>query len=167
MGWYIARRMVGVVPVLWGLATVSFLMLALLPGDAATILLQFRYTKAAGDALRHQLGLDKPLWLQYVHYWEHLFEWKLGRSATTNELVTHAIWQQYPPTIELAVTGMAIAVVLGGLFGILAAVRPRSLFDAGVMVTATLGLAIPNFFFGILLILLFAVLLHWVPVVGA
>jgi peptide/nickel transport system permease protein len=167
MTWYIARRIVGVVPVLWGLVTVAFLMLALLPGDVATILLQFRYTKAAGDALRHQLGLDQPLWLQYVHYWEHLFEWNLGRSATTNELVTHAIWQQYPATIELAATGMAIAVVLGGLFGILAAVRPRSLFDASVMVTATLGLAIPNFFFGILLILAFGVVLHWIPVVGA
>jgi peptide/nickel transport system permease protein len=165
--WYVARRLVGTIPVLWGLATVTFLMLALLPGDAATILLQFRYTKAAGDALRQQLGLDQPLWLQYIHYWEHLFEWKLGRSATTNELVTHAIWQQYPATIELAATGMAIAIVVGGIAGILAAVRPRGLFDAAVMALATLGLAVPSFFFGILLILLFAVNLGWVPVVGA
>lgn len=167
MGWYIARRSAAIVPVLWGLVTVTFLMLALLPGDAATVLLQFRYTKAAGDALRQQLGLNQPLWLQYVHYWEHLFEGRLGRSATTNELVTHAIWQQYPSTIELALAGMGIAVVLGGLFGILAAIKPRSIFDSAVMVTATLGLAIPSFFFGILLILLFSVVLGWIPVVGA
>lgn len=167
MAWYIVRRLAGTIPVLWGLATVTFLMLALLPGDAATILLQFRYTQAAGDVLRHQLGLDRPLWYQYIHYWEHLFQWKLGRSATTNELVTHAIWQQYPATIELAATGMAIAIVLGGIAGILAAVRPRGLFDAGVIGFATLGLAMPSFFFGLLLILLFGVHLGWVPVVGA
>jgi peptide/nickel transport system permease protein len=167
MAWYVTRRIVGIVPVLWGLVTVTFLMLALLPGDAATVLLQFRYTKAAGAVLRRQLGLDQPLWLQYVHYWQHLFEGHLGRSVSTNELVTHTIWQQYPATIELAVTGMLIAVVLGGLFGILAAIRPRSVFDASVMVTATLGLAVPNFFFGVLLILLFGVVLAWIPVVGA
>src|SRR5207253_4794731 len=77
------------------------------------------------------------------------------------------IWSQYPQTIELALLGMAIAVLLGGLAGVLAAVRYRSWFDSGTMVTATAGLSVPSFFLGLLLILLFAVHLRWVPVVGA
>lgn len=167
MLWHISRRILGTVPVLWGLITVTFLMLALLPGDAATILLGYRYTAAAGAVLRHQLGLDQPLSEQYLHYWEHLFHGQLGRSMTTQQLVTHAVGAQYLATVELALAGMAIAVVVGGLAGVIAAVRFRSWFDFGAIVLATLGLSVPNFFFGILLILLVGVKLAWVPVVGA
>jgi ABC-type dipeptide/oligopeptide/nickel transport system permease component len=167
MLWHVARRVLGTIPVLWGLVTVTFLMLAILPGDAATILLGYRYTAAAGNVLRHQLGLDQPLWEQYVHYWEHLFHGQLGHSMTTQQLVTHAVGSQYLSTVELALAGMAIAVLLGGAAGIVAAMRFRSWFDFGAIVVATLGLSVPNFFFGILLILLVGVKLGWVPVVGA
>src|SRR5262249_26979002 len=145
MLWYAGRRLIVTVPVLWGLGTVTFLMLALLPGDAATILLSFRYTETAGQQLRHELGLDQPLWLQYIHYWQHLFTGHLGRSPTTDVPVVHTIWSQYPQTIELALAGMLIAVLLGGLAEILAAVRHRSWLDSGTMVVATAGLSVPSF----------------------
>jgi peptide/nickel transport system permease protein len=141
-------------------------MLALLPGDAATILLSFRYTEEAAEQLRHELGLDQPLWLQYVHFWEGLFQGDLGRSAITNVPVTTAIWEQFPATVALAVTGMAIAIVVGLGAGILAAIRARTWIDATSIVLATIGLSVPSFFFGILLILLFGVILGWIPVVG-
>jgi peptide/nickel transport system permease protein len=167
MFWHIVRRILSTAPVLWGLSTVTFLMLALLPGDAATILLGYRYTAASGKVLRHQLGLDQPLWSQYIHFWEHLFQADLGRSTTTGQLVTHAVGTQYLSTIDLALAGMGLAVVIGGAAGIIAAVRFRSWFDFSAIVFSTLGLSVPNFFFGILLILLVGVKLGWVPVVGA
>jgi peptide/nickel transport system permease protein len=165
--WYVGRRMAATIPVLWGLSTVAFLMLALLPGDAATTLLSFRYTEEAGRALRRELGLDEPLWQQYVDFWTGLLTGDLGQSMTTSVPVVEAILAQYPATLALALSGMAIAVVVGGIAGVVAAVRFRSWFDSGTIVLATLGLSVPSFFFGLLLILLFAVVLGWVPVVGA
>jgi peptide/nickel transport system permease protein len=167
MLWYVARRLVATIPVLWGLSTVAFLMLALLPGDAATTLLSFRYTEESGRALREQLGLDDPLWEQYLDYWARLFTGDLGQSMTTKLPVVDAVLEQYPATLQLAGLGMAIAIVVGGTAGVVAAVRFRSLFDSGTIVLATLGLSVPSFFFALLLILLFAVTLGWVPVVGA
>jgi peptide/nickel transport system permease protein len=167
VSWYVGRRLLYTIPVLWGLSTVVFLMLALLPGDAATTLLAFRYTEAGGAALRQELGLDKPLWEQYVDYWIRIFTGDLGKSMTTNVPVLDAIMQQYPATIQLAALGMSIAVVIGGTAGVIAAVRFRSWFDSGTILVATLGLSVPSFFLALLLILLFAVQLGWVPVVGA
>lgn len=163
---FVGRRTLGLIPTLWGLATIVFLMLALLPGDAATVLLSFRYTEEAAQALRMQLGLDDPLWIQYLDYWGRLLHGDLGTSAVTNVAVTTAIWEQLPATVVLAATGMTIAIVLGVAGGVCAAVRHRTWLDATTIVVSTLGLSVPTFFFGILLILLFGVVLGWIPVVG-
>lgn len=164
---YIVRRLLQTLLVVWGLCTITFLMLQLLPGDAATTLLSFRYTEAAAASLRHELGLDQPVLVQYVHFWGDVLRGDLGRSMTTNVPVMDAVWEQFPATVALAVAGMAIAIALGGVAGVIAAVRFPSWFDSGTMVVATLGLSVPNFFFGLLLILLFGVTLSWVPVTGA
>jgi len=167
MTWYLTRRLLITLPVLWGLATVTFLMLALIPGDATTILLGFRYSEEAATALRQELGLDRPLWEQYLDFWQRILSGDLGRSMITDVPVRDSIAAQYPYTIELALAGMAFAIVLGGVAGVIAAVKSRSLLDSGIIVVATLGMSVPSFFLGLLLILLFAVSLGWVPVVGA
>jgi peptide/nickel transport system permease protein len=166
MARFALRRLLHVVPVLWGLSTVVFLMLRLLPGNVAVTLLGFRYTAKAAAVLNHQLGLDKPLLVQYLHYWENLFQGNLGRSAVTSIPVVKTLGSQFPPTLALAVSAMGVAVVIGIPAGAFAAVRFRSVIDSLTVVIATLGLSIPPYFLGIVLILIFSVALRLVPVVG-
>jgi peptide/nickel transport system permease protein len=163
---YILRRLLQALLVLWGLGTVTFLMLSLLPGDAATTLLGFRYSEDAARELRIQLGLDDPLVIQYLRFWGDLFTGDLGRSMSTNIPVLTAVGEQFPNTVALAVSGMCIAVLLGGVVGVIAAVRSPSWLDSTVMVVSTLGLSVPSFFLGLLLILLFGVVLAMIPVTG-
>ena len=166
MARFTLRRLLHVVPVLWGLSTVVFLMLRLLPGNVAVTLLSFRYTAKAAAVLNHQLGLDKPLLVQYLHYWENLFQGNLGRSAVTSIPVVQTLGSQFPPTLALALSAMGVAIVIGIPAGAFAAVRFRSVIDSLTVVIATLGLSIPPYFLGIVLILVFSVALRLVPVVG-
>jgi peptide/nickel transport system permease protein len=166
MAHFALRRLLHVVPVLWGLSTVVFLMLRLLPGNVAVTLLSFRYTAKAAAVLNHQLGLDKPLLVQYLHYWENLFQGNLGRSAVTSIPVVQTLGSQFPPTLALALSAMGVAIVIGIPAGAFAAVRFRSVIDSLTVVIATLGLSIPPYFLGIVLILVFSVALRLVPVVG-
>jgi peptide/nickel transport system permease protein len=166
MARFTLRRLLHVVPVLWGLSTVVFLMLRLLPGNVAVTLLSFRYTAKAAAVLNHQLGLDKPLLVQYLHYWENLFQGNLGRSAVTSIPVVKTLGSQFPPTLALALSAMGVAIVIGIPAGAFAAVRFRSVIDSLTVVIATLGLSIPPYFLGIVLILVFSVALRLVPVVG-
>ena len=166
MARFALRRLLHVVPVLWGLSTVVFLMLRLLPGNVAVTLLSFRYTTKAAAVLNHQLGLDRPLLVQYLHYWENLFQGNLGRSAVTSIPVVKTLGTQFPPTLALALSAMGIAIVIGIPAGAFAAVRFRSVIDSLTVVIATLGLSIPPYFLGIVLILIFSVALRLVPVVG-
>lgn len=164
---YTLSRLVQTALVLWALCTLTFLMLQLLPGDAATTLLSFRYSEAAAAALRKELGLDQPVLTQYLHFWTSLFHGDLGRSMTTNQSVADAVLAQFPNTLKLAACSIVIASVLGLAAGIGAAVSSPSKLDTTVMSFATLGLSIPNFFLGLILILVFGGTLHWIPVVGA
>jgi peptide/nickel transport system permease protein len=166
MARFALRRLLHVVPVLWGLSTVVFLMLRLLPGNVAVTLLSFRYTAKAAALLTHQLGLDKPLLVQYLHYWENLFQGNFGRSAVTSIPVLKTLGTQFPPTLALALSAMGVAIVIGIPAGAFAAVRFRSVIDSLTVVVATLGLSIPPYFLGIVLILIFSVALRLVPVVG-
>lgn len=166
MARFALRRLLHVVPVLWGLSTVVFLMLRLLPGNVAVTLLSFRYTAKAAAVLNHQLGLDKPLLVQYLHYWENLFQGNLGRSAVTSIPVIQTLGSQFPPTLALALSAMGVAILIGIPAGAFAAVRFRSVIDSLTVVIATLGLSIPPYFLGIVLILIFSVTLSLVPVVG-
>ena len=166
MARFTLRRLLHVVPVLWGLSTVVFLMLRLLPGNVAVTLLSFRYTAKAAAVLNHQLGLDKPLLVQYLHYWENLFQGNLGRSAVTSIPVVQTLGSQFPPTLALALSARGVAIVIGIPAGAFAAVRFRSVIDSLTVVIATLGLSIPPYFLGIVLILVFSVALRLVPVVG-
>ncbi|MDR0360861.1 MAG: ABC transporter permease [bacterium] len=164
---YIVRRILIAIPTLVGAATVSFLLMRLIPGDPARVIAGVNATPADVARIRHQLGLDEPIWQQYVHFIGNLFQLNLGISARTGQSVLGEILGRIPYTIELAVIATAIAIVVGLTLGVLAATRHNSGLDVAISALAVFGVSIPVFWTGLLLIILFAVDLHLLPAAGA
>ncbi len=163
---YVIRRLLGLIPVVWGLGTVVFFMQHLLPGDPVQIMLGFAYNERSAAVLRESLGLNDPLWEQYLRYWWNLLQGDMGRSMQTRVPVMEMITAQFPATLTLSLAGMGFAVLLGGVLGLIAAVKVRTWFDSGTMVLALVGISIPSFWLGLLLILVFSVGLSWFPITG-
>jgi ABC-type dipeptide/oligopeptide/nickel transport system permease component len=160
---FAARRLVQAVPVLF-LATVGvFLLLHLLPGDPAALMAGPDAPPATIDFVRHDMGLDQPLPVQYVVWLGHIARGDLGKSVFSKLPVAQLIGQRAPATIELAIVGELLTILIALPLGILAAVKQRTPVDWVVSSGTSLGMAIPNFWLGILLILLFAVALGWLP----
>lgn len=164
---HIGRRLIGTIPVLWGVATLVFVIMRLLPGDPATLML----SEAGGSAqavseLRAQLGLDEPLPVQYGRYLASLARADLGTSLFTQRPVVTTIAEQLPSTFELATAAMLVAILLGIALGILAAVRHGTWLDALVLAISVTGISTPIFWSAILLIWLFALILGWLPATG-
>lgn len=155
------------VPVLFGVSILVFAILHLIPGDPARILL-FGSTPTPGEIarLRHSLGLDKPLPVQYVDYIGRLVRGDMGTSFTTHESVSSDVISRLPDTLELAGSAMVVALAFGIPLGIVSGLRPGTLVDRLATGTSVLGLAIPYFWLAFLLILLFAVHLGWLPSLG-
>ncbi|MBO0704165.1 MAG: ABC transporter permease [Candidatus Dormibacteraeota bacterium] len=164
---YIVRRVLIAIPTLVGAATVSFLLMRLIPGDPARVIAGVNAPPADVARIRHQLGLDEPLWQQYVHFIGNLFQLNLGISARTGQSVLGEILGRLPYTIELAVIATAIAIVVGLTLGVLAATRHNSALDVAISALAVFGVSIPVFWTGLLLIILFAVDLRLLPAAGA
>jgi peptide/nickel transport system permease protein len=164
---YIIRRVLIAIPTLLGAATVSFLLMRLIPGDPARVIAGVNATPADVDRIRHQLGLDEPIWQQYVHFIGNLFQLNLGISARTGQSVLGEILGRLPYTIELAVIATAIAVAGGLTLGVLAATRHNSALDVAISALSVFGVSVPVFWTGLLLIILFAVNLHLLPAAGA
>lgn len=163
----ILRRLLSAVLVLWGVATVVFLLLRVLPGDPArTILAGSGAPQAAILQLRQQLGLDDPLLLQYVRFLADLARGELGRSLFSHQSVTTIIGQQLPATFELAAGALMVTTLAGLGLGILAALRAGSWVDWLTMGGAVLGTSLPIFWSGLLMIWLFSVNLRWLPASG-
>jgi peptide/nickel transport system permease protein len=160
---FVARRLAQAVPVMF-LATVGvFLLLHLLPGDPAALMAGSDAPPATIEFVRHDMGLDQPLPVQYVVWLEHIARGDFGKSIFSKLPVSQLIGQRAPATIELAVAGELITLLIALPLGILAAVKQRSPVDWVVSTATSIGLAIPSFWLGILLILLFAVGLGWLP----
>ena len=164
---YIGRRLLVAVPTLIGAATVSFLLMRLIPGDPARVIAGVNATPEDVDRIRHQLGLDQPGWLQYLSFIGNLFRLNLGTSARTGQPVLDEITSRLPYTIELAVISVAIAVVVGIAMGVAAATRHNTFFDVLISAFAVFGVSMPVFWTGLLLIILFAVDLRLLPAAGA
>jgi ABC-type dipeptide/oligopeptide/nickel transport system permease component len=144
-----------------------FSMQVLLPGDPVDMMtLGQPIDQAAKEGLRRELGLDRPVHEQYVAYLGGLLRGDLGRSVRTRRPVSEEIVERYPNTLRLAGAGMLVAVVLGVATGVLAAVYRDTLVDLGVSVLSTLGLSVPAFWLGLLLIFQFGVHWQWFPVMG-
>src|SRR5438034_6682004 len=163
---YLASRLALLVPTLLGISIVVFLMVHLVPGDPAVVMLGERARPEALAQLRTEMGLDRPLYVQYGRFLSDLVHLDLGRSVKTHERVTVEIAQRFPATFELTVAAMVLATVFGILAGVASAARPRSWLDYTGMVGALVGVSMPIFWLGLMLILLFASMLHWLPISG-
>jgi len=146
--------------------TLVFFAMRALPGDAASIIGGTDTSQAQVEAIRHSLGLDKPLPLQYGDFWLSLLQGDLGSSIRERRQVVGILLERLPVTLGLAGLAFVISLLLGVGIGVLAGLRPGSSVDHAVLAFTTLGLSLPEFWFGFLLILLFAVNLGWFPVIG-
>lgn len=162
----LVSRMAQMVPVLFIVSVVIFSVTQLLPGDAAFTVLGDFATEDQRLAARAQLGLDEPIPVQYAKWAQRVATGDLGRSIRTREPVLSMIGDRLPVTIELTIVSIAIAVLLGVPLGLLAAVRHRTWLDTGISFISIAGLAIPNFWAGILLIMVFTLALGWLPPSG-
>jgi peptide/nickel transport system permease protein len=163
---FIGGRLLGTVPVIVILSIGVFLMLHLTPGDPVQIMLGQDADPQAVVALRAELGLDQPLPIQYVRWAGNALHGDLGRSIRTNQPVTDAIVSRLPVTLELSLVALLISLMIGLPAGLLAAIRRNSVVDLASTGVALLGVSLPSFFLGILLILVFALWLRWVPPSG-
>ncbi len=165
---YVIRRMVTALVVLWGVATVVFLLLRVLPGDPAEAILAGSGASQAEIAqIRQQIGLNDPLPVQYGRYLFNTLRGDLGRSLFSNRPVAMTIAEQLPATLQLAAAALLVAVSVGFSLGILAALRADTWIDQIAVGVAVLGVSVPVFWSGLLLIQVFSVGLHWLPATGA
>ncbi len=162
--YYVASRLLLAPLMIWTITTLIFLLLRATPGDPIDSLLGPRAPESAKAELRTSLGLDAPLWLQYLRYMGQLLRFDLGTSLTTQgQSVWTIIGQHFPATVELTIFSMLVAVVVGVGVGALAASKPNTPFDVGGRLFGIFTYAVPMYWFGMLLQLVFAVQLRWFP----
>lgn len=166
LGSYILRRLLLAVPTLLGVTAIVFLLMRLIPGDPARIIAGLTASDEEVQRIRVELGLTRPLHVQYLIFLDQLRRGDLGTSAVTRAPVAEEIGQRLPQTVVLALASVTLAAVTGLGAGILSATRPGSVLDYLVMAGAVCGISIPVFWLGIMLMLLFAVTLHWLPAGG-
>lgn len=164
---YLLRLGVSVLFVSWVVGTLVFLLIHLVPGDPVAVMLGDWASPADETALRRQLGLDEPLYLQYWHYLVGLAQLNLGTSLFFQQPVAGLIAERFPMTLQLALMALAIAVLIAFPLGLWAALRAGKWPDHLAMTVSLLGVSIPNFWLGPMLILLFSLALGWLPVSGA
>jgi peptide/nickel transport system permease protein len=160
---YIIRRLLLLIPVLLIVGVVVFTLMHLTPGDPASVMLGRDATEEQKFALRERLGLNEPIPVQFVNWFGSALRLDFGDSLFLGMPVTDALLDRAEPTGLLALYSFILAIILAIPAGVIAAVRANSLLDRLLMVVSISGVAIPSFFFGILLILLFAVVLGWLP----
>ena len=163
---YLLRRVLAVIPVMIIVATLAFVLIHLAPGDPASVIAGPYATPDDVGKLRRQLGLDEPLPMQLMHWYGRLLTGNLGDSIFLRRPVTEAVLERIEPTLLLTIWGTLIAVLLGVPAGIVSARYHNSAVDQSLMGLALLGLSIPNFLLGLLMILVFGVWLGWLPVAG-
>jgi len=163
---YVRRRLLVLAPTVLGVATVVFLMLHIMPGDPVEVMLGETASMADRTELRAHLGLDRPLLAQYAGFLAGLARGDLGTSIHSRRPVSTIVVERFPSTLTLTFAAMLVAVAAAIPVGLLSAARPHGLLDRASLGVSLLGVAIPNFWLGPLLILVFAVQLGWLPVSG-
>ncbi len=165
---YLVRRLALAGPVVLGVSIAVFLMMHLIPGDPALAMLrgQPTVTPADIDRVRHQLGLDAPLPVQYLKYIGRVMQGDFGESVHSHRPVLEMIGEQAWSTIQLALAAMLLAVTIGVVLGTISALRQNSWVDTVSMVVALFGVSMPNFWLGLLLIYIFSLRLGWFPITG-
>jgi peptide/nickel transport system permease protein len=163
---YIIKRLLGLLPVLLGITLLVFCFLHLIPGDPAVILSGERATPEQLAALRDKLGLNQPLPLQYLTFLKNLIRFDLGTSIISGISIAAELRVRFPATLELSIAAMLVALAIGIPAGIFAAIRRNSWLDNLTMTGSLVGVSLPVYWLGLLLIYLFAVNLHWLPASG-
>jgi len=163
---FIIRRFLILIPTFLGITLVVFAAMKLIPGDPIIALLQDSYTEELAAELRVQLGLDRPLPVQYAIWLRDLFSGNWGTSIISRQPVLDEILQRLPITIELLILALFFALVIAIPIGIISAVKRNTMVDYGAMTFAMLGISLPEFFLGALLLIFFSLGLQWLPATG-
>jgi peptide/nickel transport system permease protein len=163
---YICKRLLLTLPTLLLVAVAVFLIIRLIPGDPALVLLGEGADAASLAGLRADLGLDRPLPVQFVSWFRHALEGDLGRSIVSGERVSELILQHFGLTAAVVLVAVTLATVIAAMAGLIAAWRQNSVIDLAVVGAATVVLAVPSFWLGLVLLLLFGLKLGWLPFVG-
>ncbi|TMI80775.1 MAG: ABC transporter permease [Bacillati bacterium ANGP1] len=166
MARYLRRRLAHSLLTLLGVSVLVFVILRVMPGDPAKMLLPEGAPESAVEELDRQLGLHRPLPVQYLIFVRDVFQGDFGQSFQYKAPALQVVLERVPATVDLTIAAMVLIVAAGGPIGILAAVRPGTRYEYGGMVFAVLGQSLPNFWLGIMLILLFGVALRWLPTSG-
>ncbi|MBM3451082.1 MAG: ABC transporter permease [Armatimonadetes bacterium] len=166
MGSFIWQRIVGSIPVLFLVVTLVFFAFQLIPGDPARMLLGPEATQETVDRMRQELGLDKPVLVQYVNYLQRLVQGDLGKSIFTRRTVVVEMAAPFVNTFYLAIAAIIAATIPGIVLGTIAAVKQGTLWDHLASVFALLGISIPVFWLALLMMYLFSVQLKWLPSTG-
>jgi peptide/nickel transport system permease protein len=164
---YVARRLIGMVPVLLGISFVTFALVTFAPGDAIRLMLGSETANVANvERMRRELGLDLPWYQQYARYMLGVLQGDLGTSIVSRQPVAGQIVQRFPNTVILTVTSMLVALAIAVPLGVLAAAHHNTAADYGAMTFAMIGVAMPNFWLGLVLLIIFGLELRWLPIRG-
>jgi peptide/nickel transport system permease protein len=163
---YLAQRLAGAVVVVFGVITIVFLLIHLIPGDPVEVMLGEAASATDRAALRAAMGLDQPVMVQFAHYLHGLLRFDLGTSLQSHRPVIDLLRERLPSTLLLAGVALVFTLAMALPLGVLAAVRRGSPWDGGAMTFSMLGVSLPNFWLGPLLILVFSLWLGWFPVSG-
>ena len=163
---YILQRLLGALFVIFGVVSIVFLLIHMIPGDPVEIMLGESASTTDREALRVALGLNQPLWVQFQQYLTGLLQFDMGNSIHFRRPVSELLLERLPATGLLAAMTLLITLVLALPLGIIAAVRRDTVWDSGAMTFSMLGVSIPNFWLGPILILVFSLWLGWFPVSG-
>lgn len=166
MGAYILKRLISAIPVLLGITVIVFLIMAMIPGDPATAILGSYATPENVEKLNRDLGLDKPLVTRYFIWLGNMLSGDFGRSFSLNRPVIDEILDRFNATLILAGVSFVLCTLLGILAGVVSAARQYGLADKAITFTVLIGISVPSFFLGMMMILVFAVNLRWLPVSG-
>lgn len=163
---YIIKRLILLLPVLLGISIMVFVVMHVFTTDPASIILGQHATTEQVEELRQELGFDQPLYVQYWDFLKGILHGDFGKSLITKTAVTDEFFARFPATVELALAAIIIASIFGIGIGIISAVKQNSIIDYISMIAALLGVSMPIFWLGLMLIVVFAVNLHWFPVAG-
>ncbi len=160
---YVARRLLRSVPVLFGVSLVSFFLMQIVPGDPATIIAGLGASQQEIDRVRAELGLDRPMLVQLGQWYRGIARGDLGDSVLLGRSVTRSILERLPVTLSLSGYALVLTLAVGLTTGVFAALRPNTWLDQALMTIALVGVSLPSFWLGLMLIVLFAVQLDWLP----
>jgi peptide/nickel transport system permease protein len=166
VGRVILRRVAGAIPVVLLVTLITFGLMRLIPGDVSAALAGVSATPAEREQIRHNLGLDQPVQVQLVRWYGDLLHGDLGRSLFLGKPVTEATFERLPVSLSLTAYALVLTLILGLASGILAAMRQNSWVDQAAMMFAMIGISLPNFWIGLMMIVLFSVHLGWLPTGG-